>query len=240
MNETNTYKRYPAVRCWIHHILSGNYSEEDKSLYTIFGSLKRVRIIATIIDKREILNTESLEGQDSSEARVEFDLDDGTGLIRATLWRVNPEEYERFSKGDLVDVIGLIRSWKDFISISPEIIRKVQNPNKKLLRDAEIIKRIKSGDIQEIPEIENRDMNFNEMGDEIDIDTLFDEEITESTSIKEEILGIIEKYSEDQEGISFDVLLEILNIGEDDLKIYLKELEKNNKIFHNKDIYQSY
>jgi len=240
MNETTTYKRYPAVRCWVHHILNGSYSEEDKSLYTIFGALKRVRIIATIVDKREFLNTEGFEEEDGSEARVEFDLDDGTGLIRATLWRVDPEEYEMFTKGDLVDTIGLIRSWKDFISISPEIIRKVKNPNKLLLRDVEIIQRIKSGDIKEIPEFEEREMGFDEMTDEIDVETLFDDEAGEDMSVKDEILNIIEQYSDEQEGISFDTLMEIVTISERELKQHLKDLEIDNKIFHNEDIYQSY
>lgn len=240
MNETKTYKRYPAVRCWIHHILEGNYSDEDKSLYTIFGSVKRVRIIATIIEKREFLNTENVEEGNASEARVEFDLDDGTGVIRATLWRVDPKDYESFKKGDLVDTIGLIRSWKDFLSISPEIIKKVQNPNKMLLRDAQIIKRIDSGDITEIPEVEGADMDFDEMTDEIDIDTLFEDEAVEDTSVKQEILNIIEEYSDEQEGISFDTLLEIVNVSEGELKEHLKDLEVENKIFHNQDIYQSY
>jgi hypothetical protein len=240
MNETDTYKRYPAVRCWIHHILSGNYSEEDKSLYTIFGPIKRVRIIATIIDKREFLSSEGSEGENGTDARVEFDLDDGTGLIRATLWGVNPEKYEQFKKGDFVDTIGLIRSWKDFLYISPEIINKVQNPNKALLMDLEIIKRIRTGDIKEIPEFEDKDMGFGEMTDEIDVESLFEEEAVEDTSVKDDILNIIEQYSEEQEGISFDTLLEIIGISEDELKDHLKDLEIENKIFHNKDIYQSY
>ena len=55
MSDVKSYKRSPAIRCWIHHILEGKYSEEIRSLYTIFGEIKRIRIVATIIRKREIM-----------------------------------------------------------------------------------------------------------------------------------------------------------------------------------------
>ncbi len=241
MNETKTYKRYPAVRCWIHHLLNGAYSKEDEILYTIFGKIKRVRILATIVDKREFLNMEySGEDESASEARLELDLDDGTGLIRATLWRVDPEDYQMFDMGDLVDIIGLIRNWKDFVSISPEIIHKVNNPNQKLLIDAEIIKRIQAGDLEEIPEIEETDAVFDEMTEEIDVDSLFMEGDVDDTTITDEILAIITKYSKEQEGISFDALYEKLDISEGELKQKLKELEVNIKIYRNGDVYTSY
>ena len=115
--------------------MEGKYSIEDKSLYTIFGKLKRVRIVATIIDKREIITTQStdsdfvLEDDNGSNLRIEFDLDDGTGLIRAILWKANPDQYKDFIKGDIVDVVGLIRSWNENIQVSPEIINKIKEPN---------------------------------------------------------------------------------------------------------------
>ena len=107
MNEVQSFKRFPAIRCWIKHILEGSYSSEENSMFTIFGKTKRVRIIATIIDKREIITTQQngeemrFEDEDHSNLRIEFDLDDTTGLIRAILWRVNPEKYYDYMKGDI-------------------------------------------------------------------------------------------------------------------------------------------
>ncbi|MBD3214143.1 MAG: hypothetical protein GF311_16155 [Candidatus Lokiarchaeota archaeon] len=247
MSETETYKRFPAVRCWIHHIMEGKYSPGDKSLYTIFGQVKRVRISGTIMDKREILSTQESQGDDlfdddeSSNVRIEFDLDDGTGLIRATLWRVDPEKYEKFSKGDIVDVIGLIRKWKEFVYVSPEIMNTIETPNFLLLRDAEIIKKIQEGEIMEIPDIDETKMEMDEMTDEIDIDSLFSDDDEEFKSIKEEIITVVKQNSKGGEGISFNDLKEKIKISEEELKNYLRDLEMEMEIYQSEEgIYQIY
>ena len=124
MNETKKLKRYPAVRCWIKHIIDAAYLNEDKTFFSIFGKFKRVRLIATILDKREVLSNpsninetdsnEDLEIEDDSNLRIEFDLDDGTGQIRAVIFGADPEIYKDLFTGDIVDIIGLLRRWKSY------------------------------------------------------------------------------------------------------------------------------
>ncbi|TFF99548.1 MAG: hypothetical protein EU540_06600 [Promethearchaeota archaeon] len=248
MNEMQYPKRSPAIHCWIKNILDGKYSMEDKSLYTIFGKVKRVRIVATIIDKREILNTQStesdfvLEDDNGSNLRIEFDLDDGTGLIRAILWKANPDKYKDFIKGEIVDIVGLIRSWNENIQISPEIIKKIKEPNFILLRDAEIIKKIKAGEIQEIPDIPDETLEIDEISTEIDVNSLFDDEDSlEIDNIKEEIYSVIEKHSIEGNGISFKKIKEVIQISEEKLKKYIRDLEMESRIYPSeKNVYQTY
>ena len=96
----------------LNQIIDGKYNVEEKALYTIFGDVKRIRFVATIVDKREILTTpidsneDFLEGDDSSNIRIEFDFDDGTGKLRAILWGVNPEKIRREGRGG-ADYIAL-------------------------------------------------------------------------------------------------------------------------------------
>lgn len=248
MNEMQSFKRFPAIRCWIKNILDGKYSIEDKSLFTIFGKVKRVRIVATIIDKREIINTQStdsdflLEDDNGSNLRIEFDLDDGTGLIRAVLWKANPDQFKDFIKGDIVDVVGLIRRWKEYFSISPEIINIIKDPNFILLRDAEIIKKIKAGEIQEIPEFPDKEFEIDEISTEIDVNSLFDEENSlEIDDLKEEVYSVIEKHSIEGNGISFKKIKDIIQISEDKLKKYIRDLEMESRIYPSeKNVYQTY
>ncbi len=251
MSEIQSFKRFPAVRCWIKHILEGNYLNNEKSLYTIFGKVKRVRIVATIIQKREIINTPNINGdmiiedKDESNIRIEFDLDDGTGFIRATIWQANPEQYEEFNKGDIVDVVGLIRKWKDFISISPEIIKKVSNPNFILLRNAKIIKKIKNGEIQEIPEIIEDEFGDYELSNEIDVNSLFeDENTTETDDVKEKLYSIIQQYSSEGNGISLKDLKGMIEISEEELKKFIRDLEIESRIYPSEEnkgkIYYTY
>ncbi|MFX1393326.1 MAG: OB-fold nucleic acid binding domain-containing protein [Promethearchaeota archaeon] len=248
MSEIQSFKRMPAIRCWIKNILDGRYSIENKSLYTIFGDVKRVRIVATIIEKREIISAQSndedfhLEEGDHPNLRIEFDLDDGTGLIRAILWRANPDQFIDFIKGDIVDVIGLIRKWKEYISISPEIIKKIEDPNFILLRDAEIINKIKSGEIQEIPEDLENQFEIDEISSEMDIENFFEANNSlKIDDLKEDIYSIIEKHSIEGAGISFKKIREILKISEDKLRKYIRDLEMESRIYPSeKDIYQTY
>ncbi|MHA1291620.1 MAG: hypothetical protein ACTSQJ_03005 [Promethearchaeota archaeon] len=247
MNEIQNFKRFPAIRCWIKHLLNGTFSNKSKSLYTIFGAVKRVRIVSTIVDKREIIinsieNEDILLNEENNNIRLEFDLDDGTGLIRAILWRVDPEKYSEFNKGDIVDVVGLIRQWKDYTSISPEIIKKIYDPNFILLRNAEIIKKIKSGDIQEIPDQSEEFLNINGTSGDINIEDLFEEEENgEENRIKEKIYSLIEQHTSEGNGISFEEIIKAINISTETLKNYIKDLEMESRIYPSeKDVYQSY
>ncbi|TXT66536.1 MAG: hypothetical protein BAJALOKI1v1_280035 [Promethearchaeota archaeon] len=244
MSDSKTFKRFPAVPCWITHIINGAYSDQERVLYTIFGQVKRVRIIATIRDKREILGEPTGESSflDEDEvipSRIELDLDDGTGILRAVLWREKIEEFKGFKKGDLVDIIGLINKYKKYKNISPEIITNIEDPNQKLLRDAQIIKRIKSGNTQAIPEVLEDSFDY----EELDVSSLFtdeDEGEGEEVSIREQILSMIEEYSVGDEGVSFSDLSNSFNIPEEELKKHLKELEKENKIYPNNNVYTTY
>ena len=248
MSESQRFERFPAKRLWIKHILQGSYSNEDNSFFTIFGKTKRVRIVATIIEKREILNPQTtsnemaIDEDEASNTRLEFDLDDGTGLIRAILWRVNPDLYNDFKKGNIVDVIGLLRRWKEYTSLSPEIIRKINEPNFILLRNAEIMKKIKSGEIYQIPTSSKEGSEKGEFSNEIDIDDLFEgDQSYENDDIKEKVYVLIENQSKDGEGINFKKLLKMLDIPEEDLRNYLKDLEMESKIYQSEEnIYQSF
>jgi hypothetical protein len=160
-------------------------------------------------------------------------------LIRATIWRANPEDYNDLVSGDIVDVTGILRNWKGFVSLSPDFIKKVDDPNFKLLLDAEIIKRIKFGDIYEIPEYESEQID--EIPDEFDIESMFDEEESyeEEDENKIRIIEIIREKSSDGEGVSFKDLKSIIDISEKDLRTYLQELEIESKIYESEtNVYQ--
>lgn len=238
MNEIIRFKRNPAVQCWIKHLLEGQYDETEKFFYTIFGHVKRIRIIATIIDKRENLielneADMGIEEKIDSNIRLDFDLDDGTGMIRAIIRNVNPDKFKAFNKGDIVEVMGRVSKFKDFISLWIEIVRKVEEPNLLLLRNAEIINRIKHGEIQEIPELSNLRNNIEEFSDEIDVTTLFESEndSIEHDAIKEKIYLIVEEYSTKGNGINFEKLKQEIKISDNDLRTYINDLILESRIY---------
>ncbi len=243
--ESQSYKRWPAIRCWVKHIIEGKYSEENKTLYTIFGETKRVRLAATIIKKNEKITAQVSSEDDFSHEegdqniRMEFELDDGSGVIRAVIWNADPEEYQEFKEGHIVDIVGLIQYWSGFNYIRPEIIKKINDPNFVLLRDAEIIKKIKSGNTVEIPDISQLYDDMDEIPDDIDVDELFGEESSfNGNDTKNLVFSLIEEH---EKGISFKDLNAKLKISVSELKNLLRDLEMESRIYQSDEgIYQSF
>ncbi|MFX1380051.1 MAG: hypothetical protein ACFFA4_13255 [Promethearchaeota archaeon] len=235
MNKNLSFKRNPAIQCWVKHILEGQYNENEKFFYTIFGQVKRVRLIATIVEKREKLieaNEQDLALDDDmdSNIRLDFDLDDSTGRIRAIIRNMDPEKYKAFNKGNIVEVMGRLSKFNDFVSLWIEFMKKVEEPNLILLRDAEIINRIKNGEIQEIPDIADE---LEEFSDEIDVTTLFENEIefSERNELKEKIYSLIEQTSAEGKGINFERLKRDIKISDNELRTYLNDLILESRIY---------
>ena len=95
-------------------------------------------------------------------------------MIRAVIESVNPEKYRNLNVGHTVDVVGRPRKKEGIVSLWIEIIRKVEEPNYILLREAEIVKRIKSGDIQKIAV--TSDNKTGDLTKEIDVNNLFEDD----------------------------------------------------------------
>jgi hypothetical protein len=235
MSVSTGYKRNPAIHCWIRHIEEGNYDENENSFLTIFGKVKRVRLIATIVERREkIIEPDEfeigLEEESKTNVRLFFSLDDSTGLIRAVKDRVNPDNYNIYNVGDIVDVVGRVNKKGGYISLWIEIIKKVEEPNFILLRNAEIINRIKVGDFQEIPVLS-------------DANNLFEEEINyvEGDNLKEQVYSVIKLHSSKGKGINFEKLRKEIKIADIELRSYINELILESRIYESdKDIFESY
>jgi hypothetical protein len=238
MNEIKVFKRSPTIQCWIKHILEGQYDDNEKFFYTIFGHVKRVRILGTIIEKNEKLIEPNeadlgLEEDFNSNIRIDFDLDDSTGMIRAIITNVDAENFKQYNKGDIVEIIGRVSKWGEFCSLWIEIMRKVEDPNLILLRDAEILDKIKHGEIQEIPEIEDLTNNFEDFSDEIDVKTLFEEEddSNDRSKLKERIYLVVEEYSTRGTGINFEKLQKEIKISNNQLRSILNDLILESRIY---------
>ncbi len=242
MSGTQSYEYFPAIRCWVKHLLEGKYNAEEKSLFTIFGVLRKIRLVATITNREDFVSNTST-GELNTNLR--FELDDGTGLISAVKWDVDLDKYNDLNQGDIVDILGRVGFYGDTVQISNiKLIKKVKDPNYILLRDAELIKKIKSGDLHEIPiDFEtDEEFSFDNTSEEIRINKIFGEEQpSEVDKLKEKIFSIIYEYSQDGNGISLKELQFKLQIPENKLRTYINDLTMESKIYPTEEnIYQSY
>jgi hypothetical protein len=226
---------FPAIRCMIKHILESKFSESEFMLYTIFGKTKNVYLVGTVINKREEIYQK--DGEDKQ--RIVFEIDDGTGIINAIIWNGKFGKYKNIKRGDIIELHGSIpRRWNIFNSLSIDFLRRVENPNLELLRCAEIIKKIKLGDIKEIPDLSEESIGIDEIYLE---DTISEENQIKNDEMKEMIFKLIERYSENGTGLSTKKLLTKIKIHENELRNFLRDLEMESRIYQSDDdIYQSY
>ena len=227
LTDNKQMTRFPATRFWIKNIIEGVYDDAENVFHTVFGRVKRVSIVATIIDKREITltnqsNSFSVDGYSSN-----FELDDGTGIISCVKWNMPLEEYEAFKIGDLVYIIGLLRTRFGQATLTIEIMKKIKDPNDLLLHDALIIKRIKSGDVESLP---SKEQDFDEI--KFETERVNDRgKIDNEDSLKTKILSLIQKNSEKSRGTHLNDLKVNLQITEKELKGIIRDLEYEGKIF---------
>jgi hypothetical protein len=235
MSERTGYKRrYPAIHCWIKHIEEGNFDEIENLFHTIFGEVKRIRLVATIIEKNEKIIESSdfdtgFEDDSKGNVRLLFSLDDSTGVIRAIKDNVDPERYTTFSVGDIVDVVGRVSKRGGYLSLWIEIMRKVE-PNFILLRNAEVINRIKLGDIEEVST--TSDIKDSQEGD-------FN--YSDGEDLKEKVYLMIKSYSERGSSINFEKLKKNIKLADIELRSYINDLILESRIYESdKDIFESY
>ena len=264
MTINQNFQFFPAISCWIKHLQEGKFNNQEKLLYTIFGSIKRVKIVATIIEMGEFVSkTSSDDIVEDTNVNYRFILDDGTGLINAVKWKNNDRAssnrdldsaFKALSKGDLISLIGRINSWNNRVQISIENAFKLSDPNYILLHDAQIVKKLKTTTLYEIPqddEIYNEDSGslsneeeflFNSVSDNIDIDELFSSSKTsKSDNLKEKVYTIIEEFSQTANGISFGELKSKVSLTDENLKTLLEDLKMESRIYQpEEDFYQSF
>lgn len=91
--------------------------------------ITRARVMGTVVD--------SFAREDGSYATLR--LDDGSGIIRVRAWGNDISRIDRFSVGDVLDVLGRVKEFEGEVYLTPEIVLPVEDPNWEVVRDLEIL-----------------------------------------------------------------------------------------------------
>ncbi len=133
MAEEKQFKRNVAFKLRIGEVLIGKpIMNGEKFLFIELGSEKifRVNIIGSIVERYD----------SEGESKYSFlTLDDGSGQIKLKIFGDDVERFKEVSQGQIVLVIGLLRSFNNEIYITPEIIKE-QDSKYLLIRKLELDK----------------------------------------------------------------------------------------------------
>lgn len=203
-------KRATAYKVRISDLVSGKWVEKPDGRYVLTGSgleVQRARVMGTVVDK--FVNPQSEYGS--------ITIDDGTETIRVKVWRVQSSQLESVQTGDIVDVIGKVRQYRDEIYLLPELIISVDDPNWELVRELEIMAFNPRGEVRPLEEVG----------------------VSESTPPTEEInlidkigsvLEVIEELDEG-EGVDFDTIKSETGLSSKELESCLIELLSDGTIY---------
>ncbi|MBT4577078.1 hypothetical protein HOM13_03275 [Candidatus Woesearchaeota archaeon] len=130
-------QRQVAFKIWISNLNNGNFVKGSKNGENFIPScvelkdsqVSRVNIVATIVDV--------FKSEDGNY--FSFTLDDGSGTIRIKAFNEDTNNLIDIEKGDSVLVVGRVREYQEELYLSPEITKKITDPNIELIRKAELL-----------------------------------------------------------------------------------------------------
>jgi RPA family protein len=132
-------KRATAAKVAIKDLQDGELIANDQGnvvgVETFLGHVSRVNIIATVVDRYQAAQ-ERLEEDGKGFATIT--LDDGSGVIRAKMWGDLAAKLGKIQVGDLVLVVGRIRSFQGETYINGEVVRRLEDPNWETVRLMEL------------------------------------------------------------------------------------------------------
>ncbi|MBI4019672.1 MAG: hypothetical protein HY364_05505 [Candidatus Aenigmarchaeota archaeon] len=239
-------KRLPAVKVTIEDISKGKYYAQEgfNPNYVISPQgvkLSRVRIMSTVVDK---FMAES--GKFAS-----LTLDDGTDTIRSKAFS-DLSVFNGIETGDDVELVGKVKEYQGEIYITPEIAKKVEDPNMEILRRLElrvlsetwgkkrmtVLENEKSvSDLEELKKIMKE--RYGIEAEETEAIVMTKVSIEEGPagepkeSAKEKLLNIISE-NDAGEGCEYQILIEKSGLNEDAIDAAIQELLDEGSCFEPK------
>jgi len=123
----------------VSDLLSGVFLQGDRETMrpnTIITSLGeqvgRARMVGTVVEK--------FQSDDGRFASIT--IDDGTGAIRARVFENDLKMISGFENGDLVSVVGKVKSFRDETYVAPDFVRKLADPNSETLFRLEVLREV--------------------------------------------------------------------------------------------------
>ena len=213
-----TPKRKTAYKVWINDLIKGNFVKvtyEWESNYVELRGLKvsRVNLIGVIIDSFV------------QENYVSLIVDDGSANLRLMLWGEAVSLVSNLGIGDIVLVIGKVKDYNNSIYVTPDFVRKIDNPLWLKVRKKELIN------------LFGEPLKFNNKLEELDEQNtdFIEEKVVDEPSFnkREKVISLIEKL-DDSNGVPIEKLIKESGFDNDILNV-INDLIKEGEIFQLKE-----
>ncbi len=209
-------KRQTAYKVWISSLLSNKYirgTEQFEPGYVDFNNIRisRVNLIGIVIDR--------VDGNNY----LAFTLDDSSGTIRVKAWNEEVESFNGVNIGDLVLVVGKVKENNSQLYLSPEIMRKLDNPLWLKVRKLELI-RMYGEPIRVDFIVEEKPME--------EVFDIVEEKVTDSVSSskREQVMSIIEGLDKG-DGVQLSDVIIGSGLPEIEVNSIVQDMIKDGEVF---------
>lgn len=240
-------KRMPSVRMNISEIEDSIYVQRDEDFepnYVVTKDCRKIyrcKVVGTIV-------SDIYFSEDSMYAS--FLLDDSFGVLRVSAFRDDVNQVKNLEKGDIVQVVGKIRQWKEEWQVVLEALSKVE-PNFILLHRLEILRNRKKhleilkkakkiyescGNLRDAKEVSKKEKIPKEILEAIDELKYFSERGEKGKELKDvDLKKMILKLLEERGGMGLDeIVAELDKFSPEEIESSITELLGDGEIFEKK------
>jgi RPA family protein len=234
-------KRLIAIKTRLMDIIQGRFVQDESGNFVITKNgqkIGRARVLATVVDK--------FVSDDKKFYSVT--IDDGSETIRAKTF--NSFVLDAVGVGDIVEIVGKIRTYNEETYLAVENAWKVNDPNFEILRALEIRKMLKeleqkkktillyqkqTSDIEELKRmLAEFGMDPEEVESIVQAQTMEDpEKAAEAGAMKEKILSLIEQCDKGN-GCDYSELIASSGLPEDMVDMIIQDLLDEGSCFEPK------
>lgn len=221
-------ERSTASKVCIKDVVNGKFVRAEKQFEPDFlitplnEKISRIRVMAVVVSR--------FVSEDGKYASLT--LDDASETITVRTFRDEIELLRDVKPGDILDVVGKIKEYNEERYISPESVRKIEDPNWELVRKLELLLKESRLEGREAVAIESQIEKIAEApAASAAAEEIVEETVSEDPKLV--ILNLIEKMDEG-EGVKYVTLLSESKLEEEKLEGVLNELMGDGEVYEPK------
>lgn len=222
-------QRQTAHKLWIANLINSQFIKQEgewEPNYIQINNLKisRVNIVANIV----------LTYNNEDNSYITLTIDDGSAQIQIKAWREDTAILKDLKIGDTILVIGRVREYNNQTYLTPEIIKKLDNPSWLKVRKLELTKLYGKPEVVQQPQQTQIQPPIQNTQPQIQEQQVTEEKV-ESTPVTEtsrqKILSLIEKHSTSEDGAEMTKLIDESGLSEEEAEAIMQDLMKEGEIF---------
>ena len=240
-------QRQTAYKIWISDLINSEYIKQEGEWDPNYIQIRDLNVARVNLVANVVLTYSNEDG-----TYITLTIDDGSGQIQIKAWRDDTILVKDFKIGDTILVIGRIREYNSQIYLTPEIIRKLENPLWLKVRKLELTKlygeptRVQSSAPQQqtnppqktTPQQEStvvqqpteQPQQTPAIEEQVVEETISSNQST-SESSRQKIMDLIEKNSTNENGVEMAMVIEQSGLSEEEAEKIMQDLMKEGEIF---------